>query len=197
MVIQRRPHCSATKAVVPEPQVGSSTRSPGSVVMRRQRSTTSCDRLNDVDLVVGEAASAMSVQMLSIAIDRKVVEEPDDSESRLPSRDRCGQPSKAFQSRSVASSSTFAEVECLALEVDMERSCFRLSPGLVRLSCAKDASSFGAARLVARPSQMPSVARVASASTTCIVPHLRLSRLSRRRAVGISRVLCSSRYQTM
>ena len=38
MVIQRRPHCSATVAVVPEPQVGSSTRSPGSVAMRRQRS---------------------------------------------------------------------------------------------------------------------------------------------------------------
>ena len=30
IVIQRRPHCSATVAVVPEPQVGSSTRSPGS-----------------------------------------------------------------------------------------------------------------------------------------------------------------------
>ena len=27
-MIQRRPHCSATVAVVPEPQVGSSTRSP-------------------------------------------------------------------------------------------------------------------------------------------------------------------------
>ena len=37
MVIQRRPHCSATYAVVPEPQVGSRTRSPGSVVIRRQR----------------------------------------------------------------------------------------------------------------------------------------------------------------
>ena len=40
MVIHRRPHCSATKAVVPEPQVGSSTRSPGSVAMRIQRSMT-------------------------------------------------------------------------------------------------------------------------------------------------------------
>ena len=40
MVIQRRPHCSATYAVVPEPQVGSRTRSPGSVVMRIQRSMT-------------------------------------------------------------------------------------------------------------------------------------------------------------
>src|SRR5690242_14734427 len=39
IVIQRRPHCSATYAVVPEPQVGSSTRSPGSVVIRIQRST--------------------------------------------------------------------------------------------------------------------------------------------------------------
>ena len=38
IVIQRRPHCSATVAVVPEPQVGSSTRSPGSVAIRRQRS---------------------------------------------------------------------------------------------------------------------------------------------------------------
>ena len=38
-VIQRRPHFSATKAVVPEPQVGSSTRSPGSVVIKRQRSS--------------------------------------------------------------------------------------------------------------------------------------------------------------
>ena len=37
MVIQRRPHCSATYAVVPEPQVGSSTKSPGSVVIRMQR----------------------------------------------------------------------------------------------------------------------------------------------------------------
>ena len=40
MVIQRRPHCSATYAVVPEPQVGSRTRSPGSVVINTQRSTT-------------------------------------------------------------------------------------------------------------------------------------------------------------
>jgi len=39
-VIQRRPHFSAAKAVVPEPQVGSRTRSPGSVVMSMQRSTT-------------------------------------------------------------------------------------------------------------------------------------------------------------
>ena len=37
-VIQRLPHFSATKAVVPEPQVGSSTRSPGCVVIRMQRS---------------------------------------------------------------------------------------------------------------------------------------------------------------
>src|ERR1700687_4259135 len=35
IVIQRRPHCSATVAVVPEPQVGSSTKSPGSVAIRR------------------------------------------------------------------------------------------------------------------------------------------------------------------
>src|SRR3954451_17604801 len=39
IVIHRRPHCSATYAVVPEPHVGSSTKSPGSVVIRRQRST--------------------------------------------------------------------------------------------------------------------------------------------------------------
>src|SRR5690606_35236914 len=31
MVIHRRPHCSATYAAVPLPQVGSRTRSPGSV----------------------------------------------------------------------------------------------------------------------------------------------------------------------
>jgi hypothetical protein len=40
MVIQRRPHCSATNAVVPEPQVGSHTRSPGSVIMSTHRSRT-------------------------------------------------------------------------------------------------------------------------------------------------------------
>src|SRR5512142_2819893 len=39
IVIHRRPHCSATYAVVPEPQVGSRTRSPGSVDMRIHRST--------------------------------------------------------------------------------------------------------------------------------------------------------------
>ena len=38
-------------AVVPEPQVGSSTRSPGSVHISMQRSTTLAVRLNDVDLV--------------------------------------------------------------------------------------------------------------------------------------------------
>ena len=43
MVIQRRPHCSATVAVVPEPQVGSTTKSPGSVVIRIQRSTILVD----------------------------------------------------------------------------------------------------------------------------------------------------------
>jgi hypothetical protein len=37
MVIQRRPHCSATYAVVPLPHVGSKTKSPGSVVIRIQR----------------------------------------------------------------------------------------------------------------------------------------------------------------
>ena len=37
IVIQRRPHCSATVAVVPEPQVGSSTRSPGSVAMGKSQ----------------------------------------------------------------------------------------------------------------------------------------------------------------
>ncbi len=36
-VIHRRPHCSATNAVVPLPHVGSSTRSPGSVVINMQR----------------------------------------------------------------------------------------------------------------------------------------------------------------
>src|ERR1051325_1317140 len=36
-VIHRRPHCSATYAVVPLPQVGSKTRSPGSVVMSIHR----------------------------------------------------------------------------------------------------------------------------------------------------------------
>src|SRR5690606_1960421 len=41
ITIQRRPHCSATYAVVPEPQVGSSTKSPGSVVIKIQRLTTS------------------------------------------------------------------------------------------------------------------------------------------------------------
>jgi hypothetical protein len=40
IVIQRRPHCSATYAVVPDPQVGSRTRSPGSVVIKTQRCTT-------------------------------------------------------------------------------------------------------------------------------------------------------------
>src|SRR5215207_6718904 len=40
IVIQRRPHCSATVAVVPEPQVGPRTRSPGSVAIRRHLSTT-------------------------------------------------------------------------------------------------------------------------------------------------------------
>ena len=40
MVIQRRPHFSDMAAVVPEPQVGSRTRSPGSVVIRMQRSMT-------------------------------------------------------------------------------------------------------------------------------------------------------------
>src|SRR5262249_5525070 len=38
MVIHRRPHCSATYAVVPEPHVGSRMRSPGSVVISMQRS---------------------------------------------------------------------------------------------------------------------------------------------------------------
>src|SRR5260370_41993855 len=36
-VIQRRPHCSATEAVVPDPHVGSNARSPGSGVIRRHR----------------------------------------------------------------------------------------------------------------------------------------------------------------
>src|ERR1035437_8638148 len=39
-VIQRRPHCSAVYAVVPLPQVGSNTKSPGSVVIRMHRSIT-------------------------------------------------------------------------------------------------------------------------------------------------------------
>src|SRR3546814_17191585 len=37
-VTQRRPHASAQYAVVPDPQVGSKTRSPGSVAINIQRS---------------------------------------------------------------------------------------------------------------------------------------------------------------
>ena len=40
IVIHRRPHSSATTAVVPLPHVGSSTKSPGSVAIRMQRSMT-------------------------------------------------------------------------------------------------------------------------------------------------------------
>ena len=39
IVIHRRPQFSATVAVVPEPQVGSRTKSPGSVAISMQRST--------------------------------------------------------------------------------------------------------------------------------------------------------------
>ena len=39
-VIHLRPHCSATMAVVPDPQVGSRTKSPGSVAMRMHLSIT-------------------------------------------------------------------------------------------------------------------------------------------------------------
>src|ERR1700679_3341427 len=39
-VIHRLPHCSATNAVVPDPHVGSRTRSPGSVAKSTQRATT-------------------------------------------------------------------------------------------------------------------------------------------------------------
>ena len=39
-VIQRRPHCSATYAVVPDPHVGSKTEIAGSVVIRSARSMT-------------------------------------------------------------------------------------------------------------------------------------------------------------
>ena len=39
IVTHRRPHCSATTAVVPEPQVISSTKSPGSVAINMQRRT--------------------------------------------------------------------------------------------------------------------------------------------------------------
>ena len=41
MAIQRRPQRSAVKGIAPEPQVGSRTRSPGSVVMSRTRRNTS------------------------------------------------------------------------------------------------------------------------------------------------------------
>ena len=40
MAIHRRPQVSAWKGMAPEPQVRSSTRSPGSVVIRRHRSRT-------------------------------------------------------------------------------------------------------------------------------------------------------------
>ena len=43
-------------AVVPEPQVGSSTRSPGSVAMRMQRSITVVERLDDIDFRSTESA---------------------------------------------------------------------------------------------------------------------------------------------
>ena len=55
-MIHRRPHCSATNAVVPEPHVGSRTRSPGSVDISRHRSTTLRCRLNDVELVAVRTA---------------------------------------------------------------------------------------------------------------------------------------------
>src|SRR5260370_11961231 len=43
MVIHRRPHSSAAYAVVPEPHVGSSTRSPGSVAIMMHLWTTFVD----------------------------------------------------------------------------------------------------------------------------------------------------------
>src|SRR5204863_3150652 len=52
IVIQRRPHCSATVAVVPEPQVGSSTRSPGSVAINMQRFHNLNACLNDINLLL-------------------------------------------------------------------------------------------------------------------------------------------------
>ena len=51
IVIQRRPHCSATNAVVPEPQVGSSTRSPGSVAISKTSLNHSFVCLDDVNLI--------------------------------------------------------------------------------------------------------------------------------------------------
>ena len=62
-------------AVVPEPQVGSSTRSPGSVAIRMQRSTTSVDCLNDVDFSVAETAVTRVVPDVVDRIARKVVDD--------------------------------------------------------------------------------------------------------------------------
>ena len=64
MVIQRRPHCSATKAVVPLPHVGSSTRSPGSVVINMQRSMILCDVWTTYNLSDANPAIVVSVQRL-------------------------------------------------------------------------------------------------------------------------------------
>jgi cytochrome c oxidase subunit IV len=43
IVIHLLPNCSATNAVVPLPQVGSNTKSPGSVVINKQRCITLFD----------------------------------------------------------------------------------------------------------------------------------------------------------
>ena len=68
MVIQRRPHCSATVAVVPEPQVGSSTRSPGSVVIRMQRWTTFADVSTTYLLSETKPAIPVSNQRLLLGV---------------------------------------------------------------------------------------------------------------------------------
>src|SRR6266705_1503265 len=62
IVIHRRPHFSATNAVVPEPHVGSITRSPGSVDMSKQRSITLGLVCTTYSLSPGRPAVIVSVQ---------------------------------------------------------------------------------------------------------------------------------------
>ena len=112
MVIQRRPHCSATKAVVPEPQVGSSTRSPGSVVMRRQRSIdlrAASERRRPCPSA--KPHPSVSVPDVVDREDRKVIDEIARIVERLPTGRKSDRRSRRLHPMLDVSSSILAGLE--------------------------------------------------------------------------------------
>ena len=75
-MIQRRPHCSATTAVVPEPHVISTTKSPGIGGHQHTALNDFLARFNDIFFLPSKTASCGIVPDVINTIDWEIINVP-------------------------------------------------------------------------------------------------------------------------